>query len=80
MKNKIHHHKIFFHALRTALLFIAGFLSYEILKQLEIKWNKLHLNNETSHFAKRKSFHFIVIFLADLFILYLSIFLFGVHL
>lgn len=80
MKNKICHDRIFLNALRTALLFIWGFLSYEILKQMEIEWNKQHLNNKTVHFAQRKSYHFIIIFLADLFILYFSILLFGLHL
>ena len=80
MTNKINHRKFFFHALRTALLFIAGFLSYDILKILEIEWNKTHLNNEAVHFTQRKGYHFITLFFADLFILYLIALLFDVHL
>lgn len=80
MTNKIKHHRFFFHALRTALIFIAGFLSYEILKIMEAEWNKTHPNNEAVHFAQRKSYHFIGIFLADLFLLYLIALMFGVHL
>lgn len=80
MRNKIMHHKFFFHALRTALIFIAGFLSYEILKLLENEWNKTHPHNETVHFAKRKIYHFIVIFLTDLLILYAIALAFGIHL
>lgn len=80
MTNKIQHHRFFFHALRTALMFIAGFLSYEILKTLEENWNKLNPNNETLHFANRKLYHFIVIFTADLFLLYLIAIVFKVHL
>lgn len=80
MTNKIHHSKFFFHALRTALMFIAGFLSYEILKTIESEWNKDHPNNEAVHFAKRKSYHFLAIFLIDLFILYIIALLFKVHL
>ncbi len=80
MKSKINHIKLFFHALRTALLFVAGFLSYEILKKIEIQWNKIAPKNEKVHFMQRKSFHFIALFLADLFLLYLIVLLFGVHL
>ena len=80
MKSKINHIKLFFHALRTALLFVAGFLSYEILKIMEAEWNKLHPNNEAVHFTQRKSYHFIGIFLADLFLLYLIFIISGIHL
>lgn len=80
MNHKIIHHRFFFHALRTAILFIAGFLSYEILKLLEMEWNKMHPNNEVIHFSKRKIYHFIIIFLADLVLLYLIAILFHVHL
>ena len=80
MTNKIQHHRIFFHALRTAIIFIAGFLSYEILKIVEDEWNKSQPNNETVHFAQRKSYHFIAIFLVDLIILYLIALMFGVEL
>lgn len=80
MTNKIQHHRFFFHALRTSSIFIAGFLSYEILKIVEDEWNKEHPNNETVHFTKRKVYHFIIMFLADLFILYLIVLMFGVNL
>lgn len=80
MLNKITHNRFFLHSLRTALLFIAGFLIYDILKLLEIEWNKIKQNNETIHFAKRKSLHFLIMFIADLFLLYLIALLFGVNL
>jgi hypothetical protein len=80
MTNKIHHSKFFLDALRSALLFIAGFLTYEILKTLESEWNKTHENREVVHFAKRKSYHFLAIFFLDLFILYIVAVLFKVHL
>ena len=80
MAKKIMHHVFFLNALRTALIFIAGFLTYELLKILESKWNKMHPNNELRHFAHRKMYHFVVIFLFDLFILYLIALLFDVHL
>ena len=80
MAKKIIHHAFFLNALRTALIFIAGFLTYELLKILESKWNKMYPNNEFSHFAHRKTYHFVIIILFDLFILYLIALLFDVQL
>ena len=77
---KIKHHIFFIEALRTALIFIAGFLTYELLKIIESNWNKLYPNNEFSHFARRKVYHFFVIFIIDLLILYLIALLFDIHL
>jgi hypothetical protein len=80
MLNKIKHHEFFLNALRTSLVFVATLLTYELLKMLEIEWNKTHPNNEIIHFTTRKIYHFIIIFLVDLFILYLIALLFDVHL
>ena len=80
MTNKIMHSVFLLNALRTAIIFIAGFLTYEIMKSLEIEWNKMHPNNELSHFAHRKMYHFLIIFMIDLSILYLIAFLFDIHL
>lgn len=80
MLNKIIHYRIFLNALRTALIFIAGFLTYELLKILEEEWNKKHPNNEIIHFSKRKVYHFSLIFTVDLLILYFIALLFGVNL
>jgi hypothetical protein len=80
MFKKFIHHEFFLSALRTALIFIAGFLTYELLKDLEIEWNRMHPNNEFSHFVHRKAYNFIIIFVIDLFIIYLIAFLFDVHL
>ena len=77
---KITHHKFFLDSLRTALIFIAGLLTYEILKMIEYEWNKTHPGNELFHLAKRKTYHFIIIFLVDLILLYLIALLFDVHL
>lgn len=77
---KISHYRFFLHSLRTALLFIAGFLTYDILKLLETEWNKMKKNNETIHFAQRKIYHFLIIFVADLLVLYLIALLFGINL
>ena len=80
MANKILHHVFFLDALRTALIVIAGFLTYEILKEIENKWNKLYPNNELIHLVHRKLYHFVIIFIFDLLILYLVALLFDVHL
>jgi hypothetical protein len=80
MANKIEHFNFFLNALRTSLIFIAGFLSYELLKIVEGEWNKTHPNNEVRHFAHRKLYHFVIIFIFDLFILYLIALLFDIHL
>jgi hypothetical protein len=80
MTIKINHFKFFLHALRTAILFIAGFLSYELLKALENEWNIKYPNNEIIHFSQRKLYHFIIIYIIDLLVLYSIIFLFNVHL
>ena len=79
MVNKIKHFVIFLHALRTALIFLSGFLTYELLKIVESRWNKMYPNNEFSHFAHRKSYHFFIIFIIDVLILYLLALLFDVH-
>ena len=80
MVNKIRHFNFFLNALRTALIFIAGFLSYELLKLVEGEWNKTHPNNELRHFVHTKLYHFVMIFIFDLFILYLIALLFDIHL
>jgi len=80
MANKIVHHVFFLHALRTSLIVIAGFLTYEILKEIENKWNKLYPNNELSHLCHRKACHFVIILIFDLIILYLFALLFEFHL
>lgn len=80
MTIKIRHSEFFLNALRTSLIFIAGFLTYELLKILESKWNKMYPNNEFSHFAHRKAYHFVIIFIIDLLILYLIALLFDIHL
>ena len=79
MVNKISHFNFFLNALRTALIFIASFLTYELLKIVESKWNKTYPNNEFSHFAHRKVYHFLIIFIIDLLILYSIALLFDIN-
>jgi hypothetical protein len=80
MTNKTIHYKFFINALRTSLIFIAGFFIYELLKAIEAEWNKTHPNNELTHFAKRKTYHFIAILIIDLLILYSFLWLFDIEL
>ena len=77
MSKKVTHLEYILKAFRTALIFIAGILAYEWLKILEDKWNKAIPNNHFSHFARKKTYHFIIIFLLDLFLLYSAMLLFG---
>ena len=61
--------KVLFHSLRTAILFVAGFIIYEILGDLEKIWNKENPGHEIFNFQKRNIFKFIFIFLIDLVVL-----------
>lgn len=76
---KVNHTRIFTHALRTALLFVAGFVIYEILVRLEKKWNLANPENQLYHFYQRKIYKLILIFIIDLLILYGIALFFGVH-
>ena len=67
---KIKHKNIFSHALRSALMFVAGFLIYDILVSLEKIWNLANPENHIFHFYLRHIFKFVMIFLIDLLILY----------
>jgi hypothetical protein len=67
---KINHTRIFFHAIRSAILFIVGFLIYEILVSLEKLWNKINPKNALYHFHTRKGIKFLIILIVDLLILY----------
>jgi hypothetical protein len=80
MANKINHRYIFLQALRTALIFISGFLTYELLKIVENKWNKKYPNHELSHYVHIKKYHFFIIFISDLLILYTVSLLFDIRL
>lgn len=76
---KINHVRLFSHALRTVLLFLASFFIYETLKKLEKKWNENNPENEWTHFYQRKLYKGLFIFIVDLLILY-GIFVFlGIH-
>ncbi|MFY7729324.1 MAG: hypothetical protein ACOVRN_07400 [Flavobacterium sp.] len=75
----LNHSRIFFNALRTAILFVAGFLLYEILVELEKGWNKLQPDHALMHFHQRKGLKFVVILLIDLALLYFFAIILGIH-
>ena len=76
---KIKHSRLFSHALRTSLLFVAGFLIYEILIRLEKTWNLKNPENQLYNFYQRKALKFILIFIIDLSILYLIAIFLGIN-
>jgi len=76
---QIDHLRLFSLAFRTAILFVAGFLIYEILIQLEKIWNQANPGNKPYYFYKRKLYKLILIFIIDLLILYGLVILFEIH-
>jgi len=68
--------RIFFHSLRTAIVFVAGLIIYEILLDLEKEWNKKNPGKETYNFHKRNILKFIFIFLVDFLVLYAFLWVF----
>ena len=74
---QINHKKIFAHSLRTALMFLAGFMIYELLLDLEKEWNKINPEHKTYNLHKRRGIKFILILLVDLIILYALQIFFG---
>jgi hypothetical protein len=77
-KGKVHFH-IFLHAVRTAVIFLAGFLIYDILVKLEKEWNKKNPSRHVYHFSKRKIIKFLLIFTIDIILLYILYLMFGVN-
>ena len=77
-KGKVHFH-IFLHAVRTAVIFLAGFLIYDILVELEKEWNKKNPSRRAYHFSKRKIIKFLLIFTIDMILLYTLYLIFGVN-
>ena len=69
---KINHHRVFLHALRSALLIVAGFIAYEVLIEVQ-KYYKIGYN-------QRKIYKLMFIFMVDLAIIYGVYFLFDVEL
>jgi hypothetical protein len=74
---KINHTKIFVHGFRTALIFLAGFIIYELLLDLEKEWNKINPEHKTYNLHKKRGLKFFLILLVDLIILYTLQLFFG---
>jgi hypothetical protein len=75
----LNHMRLFSHALRTALIIIAGFIFYELLVRLEKTWNLKNPENKDYHFYQIKIYKLIFIFIIDLLILYSIAIFFGIH-
>ena len=71
------YYRIFFHSLRTAIILAAGFVIYEILTDLEKKWNKNNPGNDTYYFHKRTILKFMFIFFLDFTLLYIFYWVFN---
>lgn len=70
------HKKILIFAFRSALLVIGGFFIYEIIKEAEATWLKYEYGNYYTYLLKKKVLHFILVFLSNLIILYMLVYLF----
>ena len=79
-KGGVLHTHVFFHALRTAVIFVAGFIIYDILVKLEKEWNKSHPSRRAYHFSKRKIIKFLLILIIDMILLYILYLVFGIDL
>ena len=75
----IHSH-IFFQALRTAIIFVAGFIIYDILIKIEKEWNQANPSREAYHFSKRNIIKFLMILIIDMILLYILYLVFGIDL
>jgi hypothetical protein len=76
---KINHARLFSLAFRTSIIFVSGFLIYEILLRLEKKWNQSNPENQIYHLYQQKIYKLILIFIIDLVILYGLIIFFKIH-
>lgn len=79
-KSSIINSRIFFHSLRTAIIFVSGFIIYELLVKLEKKWNSENSSKQLYNFSKKNSIKFLLIFVTDFILLYIFYFVFGVYL
>ena len=71
-------HKLFIlKAFRTAIIFGAAFIVYEFLNELEKLWLLEDPNSKSAHYLKKKFIKFILVFLIDLILLYLTYILTG---
>lgn len=75
---KVNHLRIFLHALRTAIIIVAGFIAYDVLKELEKIWNIAHPNKQYN-FSKKQFYKLTIIFTIDLVLLYLFVYILRVE-
>jgi hypothetical protein len=66
--SKIHHKHIFLKSFRTALLFISGFIVYELAMELEE--HKSYQHKSRLKTIRTKLLKFVIIFMLDILILY----------
>jgi hypothetical protein len=78
-KSGIHSH-IFFHSLRTAVIFVAGFIIYDVLVKVEKEWNTAHPSRHVYHFSKRITLKFLMILIIDMILLYILYLVLGIDL
>jgi hypothetical protein len=78
-KGGLAHTHVFLHAVRTAVIFVAGFLIYDILVKIEKEWNKKNPSGRAYHFSKRKIIKFLLILIIDMILLYILYLVFGVN-
>ena len=72
--------KLFISSFRTAVIFVASFIVYETLLELEKIWNKEEPNKQTYNFNKRILYKFILIFFIDITLIYTLFILSGEYL
>jgi hypothetical protein len=75
----VNHFRMCLSALRTAIIFVSGFIAYEILLEMEKSWNILY-PHKTLNFVKIKLLKLFLIFLIDLFLIYSAFLFFNIEL
>ena len=76
----INHKLILLKGFRTAIIFVAAFIIYEFLNEVEKLWILENPNIKNTNFLKKKYIKFILVFAIDIIILYLAYFLTGAYL
>ena len=77
---EIKYAKLFLSSFRTAIIFVASFIVYEILLEFEKIWNKEDPDKKIYNFNKRIFYKFILIFFIDLILIYTLFVLSGEYL
>jgi hypothetical protein len=80
IRYKIDHKRIYLNALRTAIIFSAGLIVYELLIKLENLWNSEFPKHKTYNFQKRIIYKFAIIYILDVIVLYFLYLYFNVNL